>query len=264
MPRATLAISLLCLGLSVSGCKKKELEAALAETQAKLAQTEQDLDSQRRANEQLRQQNQTLEERIAELQNEIKQLEAQIDDLAKKQGMTAKELAELRKEKAKREAELRVYQDLFAKLKELIDAGTIEVVVRDGRLTLKLANAILFDSGRVELKPEGEAAIGKLVPALKSVGDREFLVAGHTDNVPIKTARFKSNWELSTARAVTVVKHMVSQGYPATNVGAAGYGENDPVASNDTEEGKAQNRRIEIILMPKLGALPGLQKILGK
>lgn len=262
MPRVTLAVTLLCLGVSLGGCKRKELEAALAETQAKLTKTEQDLASERQSNEQLRQENQTLQQRIAELEEEIEQLEAQIDDLAKKQGMTAKELAELRKEKAKREAELKVYRDLFAKLKALIDAGTIQVVVRDGRLTLKLANAILFDSGRVELKPEGEAAIAQLVPALQSVGDREFLVAGHTDNVPIKTARFKSNWELSTARAVTVVKYMVSQGYPAANVGAAGYGENDPVESNDTEEGKASNRRIEIILMPKLGELPGLKEML--
>ena len=156
MSRATLATTLLCLGLSLVGCKRKDLEAALAESQAKLTQSEQDLASERQSNEQLRQQNQTLEQRIAELQDEVAQLEAQIKDLADKQGMTARELAELRKEKAKREQELKVYQDLFAKLKSLIDAGTIEVVVRDGRLTLKLANAILFDSGRVELKPAGE------------------------------------------------------------------------------------------------------------
>ncbi len=210
----------------------------------------------------IRDRNQTLQEKIAQMESEIRQLTAQIEDLAKKAGVTAKELAELRAEKAKRERELQVYKDLFAKLKAMIDAGTIQVEFRKGRLVVKLSNAILFDSGRTDLKEEGQAAISSLIPALKSVGKREFLVAGHTDNVPIKTARFKSNWELSTARAVTVVKHMVEHGYPATQLGAAGFGEFDPIADNSTEEGRAQNRRIEIILMPNLGEIPGIRKLL--
>ena len=176
--------------------------------------------------------------------------------------MTAKELAELRAEKAKRDAELKVYKDLFARLKALVDAGTIEVAFRKGRMIVKLSEAILFDSGKIKLKSEGEAAIAQLVPALKSVGDREFIVAGHTDNVPIKTARFRSNWELSTSRSVVFVNQMISQGYPAQQLGAAGFGEFDPVSDNSTPEGRAQNRRIEIVLMPLLGDIPGMQEML--
>jgi chemotaxis protein MotB len=262
MRRALLASAVLLL--LTPGCKRDELEAALAEAQKKLTQTEQNLAQEREANKNLREENTTLKQKIAELEENVRQLEAQIKDLAKKHGMTAKELAELRKEKAKREKELKVYKDLFAQLKALVDAGTVEVVFRKGRMVVKLSSAILFASGKTKLRPEGEAALAQIVPALKSIGKRDFLVAGHTDNVPIKTARFKSNWELSTARAVVVTKYMIDQGYPATNVGAAGYGEHDPVADNTTEDGKAQNRRIEMILMPNLGEIPGMREMLKK
>jgi chemotaxis protein MotB len=123
-------------------------------------------------------------------------------------------------------------------------------------MTVKLSNAILFDSGKSKLRTEGRDAVAQLVPALKTVGDREFLVSGHTDNVPIKTARFKSNWELSTARAVSMVDEMIADGYPPQRLGAAGFGEFDPVESNDSKEGREQNRRIEIVLMPNIEELP--------
>jgi chemotaxis protein MotB len=250
--------------LSTFGCKRKELEAALAETEAQLTKVRGELDASRKENTELTAENQTYQERIAELEGEVTQLNAQIEDLAAKSGMTANELAELRKEKAKREQELKVYRDLFSQLKALVDAGTIEVMFREGRMVLKLSNAILFDSGKTQLRPEGETAVGKIVPALLSVGKREFLVSGHTDNVPIKTARFKSNWELSTARAVSMVNVMIAAGYPPDQLGAAGFGEFDPVASNDTEDGKELNRRIEIVLMPTLGDIPGMQEMLKK
>ncbi len=260
MQRAALAV--LFVSVSLGGCKRKDLEAELAKVRDQLSQTEGNLAAEKQTSEELRQENQTLQAKIAELEEQVQQLNAQINDLAKKHGMTSKELAELRAEKAKREKELQVYKDLFDKLKALVDAGTIEVEFRKGRLVVKLSSAILFDSGKTTLKTEGETALSKLVPALKSVGKREFLVAGHTDNVPIKTARFKSNWELSTARAVTVVKFLVESGYPANQIGAAGFGENDPVADNKNPAGQAKNRRIEIILMPNLGEIPGLKKLL--
>ncbi|MCX4243359.1 OmpA family protein [Paraliomyxa miuraensis] len=260
MRRALLAISIAVLMLPV-GCKRKELEAQLAEVQDKLAKTEAALDQEKKTSQQLRDENQTYQARIAELEGELVALNKQIEDLAAKAGTTAKELAELRAEKAKREKELQVYKDLFGKLKAMVDAGTIQVGFRKGRMVVQLSNAILFDSGKSSLRAEGNEAIASLAPALVSV-DREFLVAGHTDNVPIKTARYPSNWELSTARAVSVVKALIEAGYPAAKVGAAGYGENDPVGDNTTDEGKEQNRRIEIILMPNLGEIPGMKEML--
>lgn len=263
MPRATLLVLIASLSLA-GGCKAKKLQAELDRTKGELASTKADLDRSRGENDGLSKQNKTYEQRIAELEGELAQLNAQIEDLAKKEGLTAKELAELRAEKAKRDAELKVYKDLFSRLKALVDAGTIEVVFRKGRMVVKLSDSILFDSGKTKLRPEGEAAVAQLVPALKSVGDREFLVSGHTDNVPIKTARFKSNWELSTARSVVMVDQMIAQGYPAAQLGAAGFGEFDPVADNSTPETRAQNRRIEIVLMPLLGDIPGMQEMLKK
>jgi chemotaxis protein MotB len=261
----SVSIVVLLLSLSLAGgCKAKKLQAELDRVNGVLAQTKSDLATSRTDNDTLSKQNKTYEQRIAELEGELTQLNAQIEDLAKQQGLSAKELAELRAEKAKRDAELRVYKDLFSKLKALVDAGTIEVVFRKGRMVVKLSDSILFDSGKTKLRPEGMAAVAQLVPALKSVGDREFLVSGHTDNVPIKTARFKSNWELSTARAVVMVDTMIEQGYPAAQLGAAGFGEFDPVADNSTPETRSQNRRIEIVLMPLLGDIPGMQEMLKK
>jgi chemotaxis protein MotB len=254
MRTAVLALSI--ASLSLAGCKRKELEAELAKIKDQLAQTQADLDEQRKENQRL---TQTYEERIKQLEGELAKLN---EEYAQKMGLSAKELAELRAEKAKRDAELQVYKDLFAQLKALVDAGTIEVVFRKGRLVVKLSEAILFDTGKTELKPQGLTAIGQLVPALMSVGKREFLIAGHTDNIPIKTARFKSNWELSTARAVVIVNEMISKGYPADQIGAAGFAENDPISDNSTKEGRAQNRRVEIILMPNLGEIPGMAEML--
>jgi chemotaxis protein MotB len=94
--------------------------------------------------------------------------------------------------------------------------------------------------------------------ALMAFKDRRFLIAGHTDNVPIKTRKFKNNWYLSTARAVSVLEFMIDAGFPSKGLAAAGYADKDPVGDNATPEGKELNRRIEIILVPDLSELPQL------
>lgn len=259
MRRALLTLTFLAL---LPGCKAKKLEAELDKVQSQLQDTERQLAEQKQSNSKLSAQNKTYQERIAELETELSDVNQQLSTLAEKQGVTMKELQELRAEKAKREKELSVYKGLFSQLKKLVDAGTIEVGFRKGRMVVKLSNAILFDSGKSKLRPEGVTAVGQLVPALASVGKRDFLVAGHTDNDPIKTARYKSNWELSTARSVEMVKTMIEAGYPPAQIGAAGFGEYDPVADNASPDGKELNRRIEIILMPQLGEIPGMQEML--
>ena len=95
---------------------------------------------------------------------------------------------------------------LVEKLRSMIDAGQLKVAIRNGRMIIVLPNDVLFDSGKVDLKPAGKEALTQVANVLAGIGDRRFLVAGHTDNVPIKTSRFPSNWELSTARAVEVAK----------------------------------------------------------
>ena len=87
---------------------------------------------------------------------------------------------------------------------------------------------------------------------LKSIPDRKFQVEGHTDNVPTKTAVYKSNWELASARALTVLKTMTESGMPGERISAASFGDTKPTKGNDTQENKAANRRIEILLLPPL------------
>ena len=100
-----------------------------------------------------------------------------------------------------------------------------------------------------------------MAQALSGLADRQFLVAGHTDDKPIHTARFPSNWELSTERAVVVARFLISKGMKPETLGAVGYGEFDPVVANDSDEHRGQNRRIEIQLQPNLGELPSMDNL---
>ena len=191
---------------------------------------------------------------IDSLTHRLEKLGQNVDNLTKEKGkladaMTeaAARLEELRKAKAAAEARAATFHNLVLKLHSMIDSGQLKVAIRDGRMIIALSNDILFDSGRTDVKPDGKAALGKVALALATVTDRDFLVAGHTDDLPIRTARFASNWELSTARAVEVVHFLISQGMSPKMVAAAGYGEFAPVAPNDTPEHRAQNRRIEIV-----------------
>ena len=95
---------------------------------------------------------------------------------------------------------------------------------------------------------------------LRQIPDREFQIAGHTDNTPMRGG---DNWQLSTARAVTVLRFMVQSGVPANRLSASGYADTQPVATNDTDEGRGQNRRIDIVLLPNLNELPDLSTLDG-
>jgi chemotaxis protein MotB len=194
----------------------------------------------------------------AKLASDMKALEGEKGQLALKMGATEKELAELRKAKELAEKRSKTFHDLVARLRSMIDAGRLKVEIRKGKMLVKLSEKVLFDSGRADLKKEGEAPLSEVAQALKSIPDRDFLVVGHTDNVAIKTHKFKSNWDLSTARAVSVVKFFQEQGVNPVHLGAAGSSEFDPVGDNTSDEGKAQNRRIEIVVMPNIEELPAI------
>jgi len=151
---------------------------------------------------------------------------------------------------------------LLRKFKKLIDAGKLKVKIVDGRMVVELATDVLFDSGSAKLSDAGKAAIVEVSQVLATIGERSFQVEGHTDNVPIATAQYPSNWELAAGRALTVMKTMIESGMPAARISAASYGDQRPVKSNDTAEGKAANRRIEIVLVPDLSGLPGFDELI--
>jgi chemotaxis protein MotB len=174
----------------------------------------------------------------------LRELQGRIKDLAH-----AKEVAEARAQ---------TYRDLALRLKSMTDAGDLTVALREGRMVIQLPTDVLFDSGKVEIKRRGRAALKQLESVLATMGGRRFQVAGHTDNVPIETARYRSNWELSTARGVEVVRLLIEQGMKPDTLAAAGYGEFDPVASNDSAAARARNRRIEITLQPNIDELIGV------
>ena len=138
------------------------------------------------------------------------------------------------------------------RLQRMIDTGDVQVTIRDGRMVIQLPNDVLFDSGKVDIKPRGRQSLAEVAGALRSLPGRHLQVAGHTDNVPISSARFASNWELSSARGVEVVRFLLKQGVEPGALAAAGYAEFDPIATNDSSEGRATNRRIEITLMPEI------------
>ncbi len=116
-------------------------------------------------------------------------------------------------------------------------------------MTVKLKDRILFSSGSAKIDKHGQTALSKIARSLKSVKGRIIRVEGHTDDVPTDPkGPFPSNWELSLARALAVVKHLQDQGVDPTIMSAAGYGQYQPIAPNDTAENKSRNRRIEIVL----------------
>src|SRR6185503_5709521 len=117
---------------------------------------------------------------------------------------------------------------------------------------------IFFESGKAELTKEAVPAMREIASILRQFPDRRFEVAGHTDVIPLHNQEFKSNWELSTARAVTVTEALVAGGMNPGRLVAAGYGPYDPVANNATEAGRKENRRIEIVLFPNIKEMPSL------
>ncbi len=205
---------------------------------------------------------------VMDLKQRLEKLGQNVDKLAHEKGQLDATLAdakarldELRKQKQAAEARAQTFRNLVAQLRSMIDAGQLKVIIRDGRMIIALPNDVLFDSGKTAIKPDGQAALAEVAKVLAGIGDRHFLVAGHTDDVPIHTSRFPSNWELSTARAVEVVKFLVDKGMKPEVLAAAGYGQFDPVAPNDSPEHRAQNRRIEIVLQPNLANLPPLDDL---
>ncbi len=239
--------ALLCACASTSGITKEQFDAKSKEADDAKAQ-------------------------VTALKQQLTADEQQINDLksslgmAQSQARTDDQKAQL--EDAKRavkdaEDRAKTLDDLQAKFKKLIDAGHLKVTTRHGRVVLQLHNDVLFDKGEADLKPDGQKAVSEIAATLRSVGGKRFQVAGHTDSAPITTdtkKKFPSNWELSAARAISVVKLLVGQGVSPQVLSAAGYGPYDPVAPNTTPDQEAKNRRIEITLVPNVADIVAASK----
>jgi chemotaxis protein MotB len=231
--------------------KITDLEQALKAEQARVA----DLDAKMKALEAAK------NAEIAKLQDQMADVlkaRTKMKDSIEQMQAALKEMAD-----RKREAETRVaeFHQLLDRFKPLIDTGKLRVRMADGRMVIRLATDVLFQSGRADLSEDGTAAIAEVTQTLVAIPGRRYQIEGHTDNMPIATKQFPSNWELAAARAITVAKTMIGAGLPALNVSAASYGEYKPVATNETTEGRTQNRRIEIVVVPDLSSLPGFDEL---
>jgi chemotaxis protein MotB len=232
--------------------KLHDLDGRLAQATAERDGLRKGLDDSTALVSELKKRLEKLGQNVEQLTSERGQLSGALDDAKGR-------LEELRRQKAAAEALAATFRSLVVKLKSMIDSGKLKVVIRDGRMLIALPNDVLFDSGSVAVKPDAQAALTQVAQALSTISDRRFLVAGHSDNVPIRTERFPSNWELSSGRALEVTKFLLGHGMRPQTLAAAGFGEFDPVASNEGPETRALNRRIEIVLQPNLGELPSLE-----
>jgi chemotaxis protein MotB len=208
-------------------------------------------------------------QKVAQLTQQLSDDDKQIGDLKTAAGMAQsqaqglsdeqkQELEEARRAVSEAQERAKLLDDLQAKFKKMIDAGHLKVTTRHGRIVLELKTDVLFDTGEAEIKAAGKDAINEVAQTLKEVTGKRFQVAGHTDNAPItaKTQKtFPTNWELSAARAISVVKLLTQDGVDPANLSAAGYSLYDPVSANTPGEGQAKNRRIEITLVPNVADL---------
>lgn len=188
------------------------------------------------------------------------QLEAQrARDLLNAQGAAAQQLQGRLDQLSAIEAEVRernrIYEEVLGRFRSLIDAGRLSVSIVRGRMVINLPQDILFASGSADLGREGRETLSEIASVLSDFDDRTFQVEGHTDDDPISTTQFPSNWELSAGRALSVVKLLVSRGVSPELVSGAAYGEFQPVATNETEAGQRLNRRIEIVMLPNLDVI---------
>jgi chemotaxis protein MotB len=198
----------------------------------------------------------------------VTELEKQNTDSFKNLTASQTELVALRAQKAEADKRMAAIEDIRKQFAKMIDTGQLKVSARRGQLVISLPSEVLFTTGSADLSKQGEYAVVEVAAVLKKLPDRRFLVVGHTDDVeyvkpkgadPAATTTCPTdNWTLSTARALTVTRVLVTAGMDAKSIVPSGVGATDPVASNKTADGKAKNRRIEIALLPAINELPPL------
>lgn len=233
--------------LSAAQAEADAARRQIVSLQAMLAAKQQELDALEQHQAETERELAGVLKRRADLKASLDQMSAALQDLRQRQAAADRRVAE--------------YRDMLTRFAALIDAGKLKVSIIDGRMVLTLPMDILFASGKANLTEDGRASLLEVGAGLATITGRQFQVEGHTDHVPIKTAKFPSNWELGAARALVVLRALVEGGVPAAQLSAATYGQLRPAASNETEQGRAANRRIEIVVVPDLSTLPGYDEL---
>ena len=279
-----ITLTILIMAITLGGCVAKsqlvektneanKLSTELADLKVQHKDLSADFAQLQSENADLKNSNTALNEDIKRAGADIDRLEAVISD---RDAETGKAMAEMREEidrlmTSNRELEQAVqmeriaklariaqmqstYNELVGKMESEIKRGEITISELKGRLTVNMVNRILFSSGSAEIKEEGITVLQRVAEVVKDVKGKNIRVEGHTDNVAISSRlkdKFESNWELSAARAATVVRALRDADIPGERLSAVGFGPFRPVADNSTAEGRAQNRRIQIVLVPQ-------------
>jgi chemotaxis protein MotB len=237
-----LASTLAAAALAAGGC------VSTSEFEKLQADKNQEIDA-------LQKQRAALEQQTRDLQGQRKALEDQKVALERQQNALRSEVDSLSRQKSQLEAANQQtksqYDGLLANLNDEVKKGQLQVRQYKDMLTVEVAEQLFFDSGRAALKDQGKEVLKRVGEVLKGYDNKVIRVVGHTDNVPISTSQFPSNWELSAARATTVVRFLQGAGVPPERMTASGRGEFSPIAPNDDADGRRKNRRIEITLVDR-------------
>jgi len=231
----------------LQSAKNQEI-ASLQSSRSALEQQVRNLEGQR----------ESLEKQRDSLTKEKDSLTRENDSLTKQRDSLTEQVAALDAQRAQlqateKQSEAR-YDALLSNLSEELRKGQLQVRQLKGMLTVDVAEQLFFDSGRANLKDTGKQVLQKVAESLKGYEDKAIRIVGHTDNVPITKGLqkvFPSNWELSAARATTVVRFLQDAGIEPERLVATGRAEYAPVSPNDTTEGRQKNRRIEITLIDR-------------
>ncbi len=234
--------------LALTGCVSSgKHKAIVGELEGQLAQ-------ERAANEENQKNMQALEGKLLNTTKDRGQLQASLDEMKKA-------MEEMKARQTEQKKRLQEFADLTRRFKKLTDAGTLSVKIVDGKMVVSLGSDVLFPAGSAKLSKEGLSAVKEVTGHLAGLAGKKYQIEGHTDNMPISTPVFPTNWELASARALSVVKMMIENGMPTDRVSAASYADTHPVQANDTAEGRAANRRVAIVVVPDLSSLPGYEEL---
>lgn len=269
---------------SVLGCGYSEDEwQAQLEKYNQLNRTHQE---EQTAHQKTREELAAVQKRVADLTSQLKRMGVNLDELNRELEATGTEkeqlaanlenlkraLAEYQARAAQLERIRQRFELLRDRLQKLTNLG-LKVEIRRNRMVIRLPGDVLFASGKDDLKPEGQqvlSAVAEVIRTDKSLSARYYQVAGHTDNKPLKGGRFGDNWGLSVMRARQVVIFLVRAqdakggggALDENKLHAAGYGETDPAVSNDSEDGRQQNRRVELVIMPDVEEMLDLKTLI--
>jgi chemotaxis protein MotB len=284
-------LALVCV-LAGCGYSEDEWQAQLEKYDALLAEhqrqrteadaTRAELDAARARIENLNGELQKMGVNLETLNEQLQQTGTQKEQLARSLQELQRALEEYKARAAQLERIKQRFEVLRDKLKKLTELG-LKVEIRRNRMVIRLPGDVLFASGNDKLQPDGKSvldAVAEVIRNDRQLSQRYFQVAGHTDNKPLSGGRFGDNWGLSTMRAREVLVYLIKPvdpkppapnakdkskgggGLIADRLHAAGYGETDPVAKNDTDEGRAQNRRVELVLLPDVEEMLDLRSLL--